>query len=40
MLGYGEPPVAADLHRGNRLALFVSAGSAIMAAALAWRFHR
>ena len=40
VLGYGEPPVAADLHRGNRLALFVSAGSAIMAAAFAWRFHR
>lgn len=36
VLGYGPPPTAADLARGNRLALAVSAGSALVACSLAW----
>lgn len=36
VLGYGPAPTAADLARGNRLALAVSAGSALVASALAW----
>lgn len=36
VLGYGQPPVPADLARANRLALGVSAGAAALLAALAW----
>lgn len=35
VLGYGPPPVAADLGRANRLALAVSVGSVLVAAGLA-----
>ena len=40
VLGYGDPPRPADLKRGNRLALAVSAGSALGASVLAWRWRR
>ena len=36
VLGFGPAPPSADLARGNRLALAVSAGSALAASVLAW----
>ena len=40
VLGFGPAPTSADLARGNRLALAVSAGAALVASVLAWLGRR